>query len=84
MRQLPALCLGYNFHLNLGLPLMTFKMSNDSYMRFMSNFSDTLCDDLNKTSDFWTKLSPAIKFKGFFSCMKLLLLIIFIKILMIS
>jgi hypothetical protein len=30
----------------------------------MSNVSDPLYDDLNRTSDFWTKLSPTIKFQG--------------------
>ena len=33
-------------------------------MTFMSNVSNPLYDDLNKTSDFRTKLSPAIKFEG--------------------
>jgi hypothetical protein len=37
-------------------------MPNDFYVTFMSNVSDPLYNDLNKTSDFWTKLSPAIKF----------------------
>ena len=30
----------------------------------MSNVSDPLYDDLNKRSDFWIKLCPAIKFEG--------------------
>ena len=37
-------------------------MPNDFCVTFMSNVSDPLYNDLNKTSDFWTKLSPAIKF----------------------
>ena len=47
-----------------GYPLKTFIMSEGFYVTFMSNVSDPLYDDLNKTSDFWTKLSPAIKFEG--------------------
>ena len=39
-------------------------MPNDFYVTFMSNVSDPLYNDLNKTSDFWTKLSPTIKFEG--------------------
>ena len=39
-------------------------MFNDFYVTFMSNVSDPFYNDLNKTSDFWTKLSPAIKFDG--------------------
>jgi len=39
-------------------------MPNDFYVTFMSNVSDPLYNDLNRTSDFWTKLSPAIKFDG--------------------
>ena len=39
-------------------------MSHDFYVTFMSNVSDPLYDDLNRTSDFWTKLSPTIKFQG--------------------
>jgi hypothetical protein len=39
-------------------------MSEDFYVTFISNVSDPLYDDLNKTSDFWTKLSPAIKFEA--------------------
>ena len=30
----------------------------------MSNVPDSLYNDLNKSSDFWTKHSPAIKFDG--------------------
>jgi hypothetical protein len=36
-------------------------MPNDFYVTFMSNVSDPLYNDLNKTSDFRTKLSPTIK-----------------------
>ena len=39
-------------------------MSEGFYVTFMSNVSDPFYDNLNKTSNFWTKLSPAIKFEG--------------------
>ena len=37
-------------------------MPNDFYVAFMFNASNPIYNDLNKTSDFWTKLSPTIKF----------------------
>jgi hypothetical protein len=39
-------------------------MSGGFYVTFMANVSYPLFDDLNKTSEFWKKLSPAIKFEG--------------------
>ena len=39
-----------------------FTIPNDFYVTFISNVSDPLYDDLNKTSGFRTKLSPTIKF----------------------
>ena len=30
----------------------------------MSNVSDQILNNLNKSSDFWTKLSPIVKFDG--------------------
>ena len=37
-------------------------MPNNFYVTFMVNVSDPLYNDSNRTSDFWTKLSPTIKF----------------------
>jgi hypothetical protein len=39
-------------------------MSEGFYVKFLSSVSDPLYHDLNKTSDFWTKLFPANKFEG--------------------
>ena len=39
-------------------------MPNEFYVTLMSIVSDPLYNDLNRTSDFWTKLSPTIKFDG--------------------
>jgi hypothetical protein len=39
-------------------------MSNDFYVTFISSVSDPLYDDLNKTRNFWTKISTAIRFEG--------------------
>ena len=41
----------------LGLLLKKHTMPKDFYVTFMSNVSHPLYNDLNKTSDFWTKLS---------------------------
>ena len=60
--------------------LKTFTMPNDFYTMYMSNVSDPLYDDLNKTSDCWKKL-PCTQIGGE---IKLPLLIVLLKILMIS
>ena len=46
----------------LGMPLKIFAIPNYFYVTFMSNVSCPLYDDLNKTSDFWTKLSHSPTF----------------------
>ena len=43
---------------------LRYHSEKDFYATFISHVSDPLYDDLNKTSDFWTKIYPAIKFEG--------------------
>jgi len=43
-----------------------FTMANVFHMTFISNVSDPLYDDLNKTWGFMKKISPIIDFKGKF------------------
>jgi len=39
-------------------------MANDFYVTFISNISDPIYNNLNKTFDFWIKLSPTIRLDG--------------------
>ena len=79
-RQLLVLWLRYNSDFDSWMAAEV-TISIDFYATFLSNVSDALFDVLNKTSDCWTKLFPAIKFEG---SIKLLLLIVFLKVLILS